>query len=252
MQIGQDYSSGGRKNLRDSLLGAGALQEDSYSRNHKKSFNNFSIRKDSQRFMASRNQTNLKGTALNDGTKYSYVSRQENQYRDSDFASESRDHQYNPPSTLDGDKNFMQKNSYMRNDNQSFNRGEIHSQRYNPIQQFDDPSLHPPFHDGCIQEEKHDHSDYSSQEPAEVSFRIDDQRIPPSVKEPCNELLTTEFDMLQLLSEKVEALFERPKSALHSEPCSNTRKISLVLKPILHQENKDEWPLSQDGHDSMA
>lgn len=89
MQYGQDNSGGGRKNLRDSLLGAGALQEELYSRNYKNSFNHSSIRKDSQHFQASsRNQANLKRAALNDATKYSYVSRQDRQQRDSDSASD--------------------------------------------------------------------------------------------------------------------------------------------------------------------
>jgi len=58
--------------------------------------------------------------------------------------------------------------------------------------------------------------------------------------------------MLYLLSGKVEDLFERPKSAVHSGPCSNPRKVSLVLKPILYEEIKDEWLMSPEANDSKA
>jgi hypothetical protein len=58
--------------------------------------------------------------------------------------------------------------------------------------------------------------------------------------------------MLNLLSGKVGDLFERPKSEVHSGPCSNTRKVSLVLKPILYEEIKDECPMSPEANDSKA
>ena len=58
--------------------------------------------------------------------------------------------------------------------------------------------------------------------------------------------------MLNLLSGKVGDLFERPKSAVNSGPCSNLRKVSLLLKPILYEEIKDEWPMSPEANDSKA